>query len=101
MYGGSSVLPKRRSTALPSVSPSLGPSLGKTWVLLCKDFRLSHASAGVGGYRAVVSAGLVGERCECREAVRGNARGVLASEDAGISSAKTGANPVRRKPKVS
>ena len=44
---------------------------------------------------------LVGERCVRGEAVRGNARGVGTSEDAGISSAKTGANPVRRKPKVS
>ena len=44
---------------------------------------------------------LVGERCVRGEAVRGNARGAGTSEDAGISSAKTGANPVRRKPKVS
>ena len=44
---------------------------------------------------------LVGERCECGEAVCGSARGAFTSEDVGISSAKTGANPVRRKPKVS
>ena len=44
---------------------------------------------------------MVGERCVRGEAVRGNAGGVGASEDAGISSAKTGENPVRRKPKVS
>ncbi len=44
---------------------------------------------------------LVGERCVRGEAARGNVRGVCTSEDAGISSAKTGENPVRRKPKVS
>jgi hypothetical protein len=43
----------------------------------------------------------VGERCERGEAVRASARGVFASENVGISNAKTGANPVRRKPKVS
>jgi len=51
--------------------------------------------------RSVCKKTLVGERCVRGEAVRGNARGVCTSEDAGISSAKTGANPVRRKPKVS
>ena len=43
----------------------------------------------------------VGERCKCGEAAGGNLRGVLASENVGISSEKTGENPVRRKPKVS
>ena len=44
---------------------------------------------------------LVGERCVYGEAADGNPGGVYASEDAGISNEKTGANPVRRKPKVS
>ena len=35
------------------------------------------------------------------EAARVNVRGGCTSEDVGISSAKTGENPVRRKPKVS
>ena len=43
----------------------------------------------------------VGERCKRGEAAGGNLRGVLASENVGISSEKTGENPVRRKPKVS
>ena len=43
----------------------------------------------------------VGERCKRGEAVRGSARGVLASANAGISSAKTDENSVRRKPKGS
>ena len=51
--------------------------------------------------RSDPSGSLVGERCVYGEAVRGNARGVGTSEDAGISSEKTGENPVRRKPKVS
>jgi len=44
---------------------------------------------------------LVGERCACSEAEEGTPRGVRASENVGISSEKTGENPVRRKPKVS
>ena len=44
---------------------------------------------------------LVGERCVCGEAADGNLCGVYASENVGISSEKTGENPVRRKPKVS
>jgi len=43
----------------------------------------------------------VGERCACCEAVRVSGRGARTSEDVGISSEKTGENPVRRKPKVS
>ena len=45
--------------------------------------------------------GWVGERCVDGEAARVSARGVYASENVGISNAKTGENPVRRKPKVS
>ena len=44
---------------------------------------------------------LVEERCVRGEAAGGSLRGVCTSEDVGISSAKTGANPVLRKPKVS
>jgi hypothetical protein len=43
----------------------------------------------------------VGERCVCGEAAGVSRRGAYASEDVGISSEKTGENPVRRKPKVS
>ena len=52
------------------------------------------------GERAAKSL-LVGERCACSEAEEGTPRGVRASENVGISSEKTGENPVRRKPKVS
>ena len=44
---------------------------------------------------------LVGERCTCGEAEEGTLRGVRASENVGISSEKTGENPVRRKPQGS
>ena len=44
---------------------------------------------------------LVGECSVCGEAAGGNPGGVYGSTDAGISSEKTGANPVRRKPKGS
>jgi hypothetical protein len=51
--------------------------------------------------RRVLFSTRVGERCKRGEAAGGNLRGVLASENVGISSEKTGENPVRRKPKVS
>jgi len=44
---------------------------------------------------------LVGERCVRDEAAGGSLGGAAASEDAGMSSEKTGENPVRRKPKGS
>ena len=43
----------------------------------------------------------VGERCVRGEAAGGSLGGAAASEDAGMSSEKTGENPVRRKPKGS
>jgi hypothetical protein len=45
--------------------------------------------------------GMVGECSQCGEAVGVSPGGALGSTDAGISSEKTGENPVRRKPKVS
>jgi hypothetical protein len=51
--------------------------------------------------RVLLTEARVGERCKRGEAAGGNLRGVLASENVGISSEKTGENPVRRKPKVS
>ena len=45
--------------------------------------------------------GWVGERCVRGEAEGVSPGGVCASENVGISNEKTGANPVRRKPKVS
>ena len=45
--------------------------------------------------------GLVGECSQCGEAVGVSPGGALGSTDAGISSEKTGENPVRRKPKGS
>ena len=44
---------------------------------------------------------LVGECSQCGEAVGVSPGGALGSTDAGISSEKTGENPVRRKPKGS
>ena len=44
---------------------------------------------------------LVGERCWCVEAQGETHRGVPTSENADMSSDKTGEIPVRRKPKVS
>ena len=44
---------------------------------------------------------MVGERRMVGRSGSGNPRGRDASEDAGISSEKTGENPVRRKPQVS
>ena len=44
---------------------------------------------------------MVGERRVIGRSGSGNPRGRDASEDAGISSEKTGENPVRRKPQVS
>jgi hypothetical protein len=44
---------------------------------------------------------LVGERSVLERSVTGRTRGLNGSEDAGISSEKTGENPVRRKPKGS
>jgi hypothetical protein len=51
--------------------------------------------------RGVGKSRRVGERCVRGEAARGSVGGVYTSANAGISSAKTGANPVRRKPKGS
>ena len=44
---------------------------------------------------------VVGERCVQRRSRTGRSGGADTSENAGISSEKTGENPVRRKPKVS
>jgi hypothetical protein len=45
--------------------------------------------------------GVVGERRNFIEAGSGSSGGGVSSEDAGMSSEKTGENPVRRKPKGS
>ena len=45
--------------------------------------------------------GLVGERSQHGEAEAASDRGELGSENAGVSSDKTGEKPVRRKPKGS
>ena len=45
--------------------------------------------------------GMVGERSVIEGSATGRTRGRHGSEDAGISSEKTGENPVRRKPKGS
>jgi hypothetical protein len=51
--------------------------------------------------RGVTPLGMVGECSQCREAEAVRPGGALGSTDAGISSEKTGENPVRRKPKGS
>ena len=58
-----------------------------------------------GTKRATEAAGVrkhtVGERRNVSEGVRTTSPGRVASDHAGTSNAKTGENPVRRKPKVS
>ena len=70
-------------------------SLRRQWM----GAQACHRSKGF--RRSFGSSGMVGECSLGGEGVPGRAAGAQGSKDAGISSEKTGGNPVRRKPEVS